>query len=258
MYYQELLDRFVSMSKEILGTSLTGIYLHGSIAMGCFNAYKSDIDIIVVIECNITDDQKLRFMQNVLELNEEAPAKGLEISIVKREYCKPFVYPTPFELHFSPMHLHLFREEPDSYIKHMNGTDKDLAAHFTVINKCGVVLLGETIPSVFGYISEKDYIDSIWSDVENARQDIAGEPMYIILNLCRVLAFLREGICLSKAQGGQWGIKNLSEKYHSLIWESLKCYRSDQAMQINQNLSEQFANDMLTEIRQRKDEIIKI
>jgi hypothetical protein len=39
----------------------------------------------------------MEFMKQVVKLNEQASAKGLEISIVKREYCKPFVYPTPFD-----------------------------------------------------------------------------------------------------------------------------------------------------------------
>lgn len=37
---KELLDDFVMSSKNILGDNLTGIYLHGSAAMGCFNNKK--------------------------------------------------------------------------------------------------------------------------------------------------------------------------------------------------------------------------
>ena len=48
MYYQTLLDKFTHAVKEITGEKLTGIYLHGSLAMGCFHPEKSDIDLIVV------------------------------------------------------------------------------------------------------------------------------------------------------------------------------------------------------------------
>jgi len=41
------------------------------------------------------------------------------------------------------MHLNWFKAQPEDYIEKMQGTDKDLAAHFTIINKCGVVLFGE-------------------------------------------------------------------------------------------------------------------
>ncbi|MBE6023844.1 MAG: DUF4111 domain-containing protein [Cellulosilyticum sp.] len=249
MCYQELLNNFLSISKETIGKQLTGIYLHGSMAMGCFNSEKSDIDLIVVINDTITDTQKLNFMEQVVRLNEYAPSKGLEISIVKQENCKPFVYPTPFELHFSPMHLQWFKDNPDHYVKNMKGEDKDLAAHFTIINRYGIVLFGEAIPNVFGEVSKKDYIDSISLDVENAIEDITDEPIYIILNLCRVLAFLKNDLCISKEKGGEWGLEHISKKYHSLILQALNCYKTNHIMQLDENLAKDFADNMLKEIQ---------
>lgn len=249
MFYQNVIDEFTAMSKEIIGDKLTGIYLHGSMAMDCFNPEKSDIDLLIVIENDITDVQKIKFLRQVVKLNERASAKGLEISIVKREYCKPFVYPTPFELHFSPMHLQWFRNNPENYVENMRGEDKDLAAHFTIINTYGIVLYGEQIEDVFGVVSKKEYVESILLDVEGAREDIRDEPMYITLNLCRVLALLKEDLCLSKQQGGEWGISHIPKKYHSLILQALHCYKTNQIMQVDQELAGQFADEMLTIIR---------
>jgi streptomycin 3"-adenylyltransferase len=39
--------------------------------------------------------------------------------------------------------------------------------------------------------------------------------MYLILNLARVLAFMKDGLVLSKREGGEWGLKNLPEKYRT-------------------------------------------
>ncbi|MGN6712483.1 hypothetical protein [Anaerocolumna jejuensis] len=55
----------------------------------------------------------------------------------------------------------------------MKGEDKDLAAHFTIINRYGIVLYGEQIENVFGEVLKRDYVESIWSDVEGAREEIA-------------------------------------------------------------------------------------
>ena len=46
MLYQGILAGIVDQSRKIFGEELTGIYLHGSMAMGCFNPDKSDIDLI--------------------------------------------------------------------------------------------------------------------------------------------------------------------------------------------------------------------
>ena len=54
MVLRELLDGFIMNSKNILGNNLTGIYLHGSAAMGCFNDKKSDIDLLVVVKNDIS------------------------------------------------------------------------------------------------------------------------------------------------------------------------------------------------------------
>ena len=93
---ERLLDNFVVRSRDILGDNLTGIYLHGSAVMGCFNPKKSDIDLLVVVKNDIPNEIKKQYMDMVVELNREAPEKGMELSIVKEAVCKPFVYPTPF------------------------------------------------------------------------------------------------------------------------------------------------------------------
>jgi streptomycin 3"-adenylyltransferase len=252
MYYQTVIDNFSSMSQAMIGENLIGIYLHGSMAMGCFNPNKSDIDLLVVIDDNLSDMQKMEFMKQVVRLNEEAPAKGLELSIVKREYCNPVVYPTPFELHFSPMHLQWFRDNPQHYVEHMKGEDKDLVAHFTIIHRYGSVLYGEAIETVFGEVPQKDYMDSIWYDVESAREDIINEPVSVTLNLCRVLAFVKEDLCLSKQQGGEWGILHIDVKYRELISQAISCYTSKDIMVLEKELLFEFAEEMLLSITSKK------
>lgn len=80
----------------------------------------------------------------------------------------------------------------------MKGTDKDLAAHVTIINHRGKVLYGQEIKEVFGEVSKQDYFDSIWFDIEGAQEDILDNTMYITLNLARVLAYQKENLILSK------------------------------------------------------------
>lgn len=249
MAYKELLAAIVEMSKEILGSNLVGIYLHGSAAMGCFHPAASDLDLILIVEEDVSDSAKLAFMNAIIKFSEEAPPKGLELSFVKREYCKPFIYPTPYELHFSLGHLEWFLKSPDEYVKKMKGTDKDLAAHFTNINQYGIVLFGEEIQNVFDSVSRDDFIDSIWYDVSEAERDILNNPIYVILNLCRALAYMREGVILSKKTGGEWGLDHLPQSFHDLIGEALECYTNARQMRADTENAPKFAAYMLSEIR---------
>lgn len=249
MPYQSILDEIINKSKEILGENLIGIYLHGSMAMGCFNPDKSDIDLIIVIEDDMSDAQKLVLMEYIVLLNCQAPRKGLEISVVKRQYCKPFVYPTPFELHFSPAHLKWFQDAPQDYVEKMKGVDIDLAAYFTIIREYGVVLTGEKIEEIFAPVPGENYLDSIYADVENATDVIVEEPVYIILNLCRVLAFVKDGLYLSKEKGGRWGMEHLPAEYHPVIAQALQCYSSDKDMIIEKENVVFFAEKLLQLIK---------
>ncbi len=245
----DLLKSFVTQCQKILGDDLVGIYLHGSAVMGCYNEKKSDIDLLVVVNEAIPRDIKHRFLDMVVELNTYAPPKGIELSIVKREVCDPFVYPTPFELHFSIAHLEWYKTDPLDYIDKMTGTDKDPAAHFTIIYHRGKCLYGKDIKDVFGAVGKKDYFDSICSDIEDAETEIMNDPTYIILNLCRVLAYKKEELILSKREGGKWGICNAPEKYRNLILQALDEYSSDRSAKWEENNAREFAEYMIAQIR---------
>ena len=249
MYYKEVLDGMADSCREIFGEGLTGVYLHGSMVMGCFHPVKSDIDLIVVVHGDITDGQKMRFMEVVAALDRQAPAKGIELSVVKEEYCRDFVYPTPYELHFSRMHLRWFRENPEDYISRMKGTDRDLAAHFTIIKRYGEVLYGAAVEEVFGEVPRESYLDSIWADIEGAGEEILGNPVYVVLNLCRVAAFLEDGLVSSKKQGGEWGMENLASGYRGLVSSALECYVSGEEMAVDEEEALRFGREMVGYIK---------
>ena len=246
----DLINEFVNRSKDILKENLVGIYLHGSLVMGCFNPEKSDIDLIIVVDDKMPDITKKAYMDMVVKLNSYAPAKGIEMSIVRKEVCDPFVYPTPFELHFSAMHLKWYKDNPEDYILKMNGTDKDLAAHFTIIGKRGKCLLGLPKEDVFAVVPKADYMDSIWNDIVEAPEEITENTMYLTLNLVRVLAFAKDGLVLSKKEGGDWGLKNVPEEYHSLIEDALSEYGSSVVPQYDMELAVEYAEYMIQSIKE--------
>lgn len=248
MKNQKIFDTLVKYSCRIFGSNLVGVYLHGSIAMGCFNPKKSDLDVIIVVENETTDLERKILMDVIVSLNAVAPIKGIEMSLVRSEYCRNFIYPTPFDLHFSMTHLDWYKSNPKEYIEKMHGTDPDLAAHFLVTKSRGIVLYGKEISEVFGEIPADTYLDSIKRDIAEAKVEVIDNPIYIILNLCRVLAYVQDGLALSKKEGGEWGFNNIDCRYQELIKEALKCYCSDQDMILNQSLAIEYCEYMRNEI----------
>jgi streptomycin 3"-adenylyltransferase len=204
--------------------------------------------MIVVVNEPVSDTVKKDFMDMVVELNESAPAKGLELSVVTRNVCDPFVYPTPFELHFSVAHLGWYRNDPDDYIQKMNGTDKDLAAHFTIIRSRGQCLYGAPMDKIFSPVPRDDYMDSIRNDIAEAVDEIGDNTMYLTLNLARVLAYKEEDLVLSKKEGGDWALKNTPTQFHPLIQDAMTEYAESKNIVYDSELAKQYAAYMLDRI----------
>lgn len=247
METERLLEEFTAAAREVFGPPLTGVYLHGSLAMGCFCPGASDVDLIVVTAAPPADGDKLAFLRRVLDLSGQTPG-GIEMSVVLRRYCEDFVYPTPYELHVSPAHLARAQADPAAFARQMHGADRDLAAHFTVLRRRGRTLWGAPIPRVFGPVPAEAYLDSIFRDVEDAPEAVLQKPVYTVLNLCRVLAFLEEGGCLSKEEGGRWALARLPQDLRPPVERALRCYAAGRGMEPAPDLVP-FAAAMLARIK---------
>ena len=207
----------------------------------------------------ITHSEKRRLLDWILSVREKCPPKGLEMSVVEQRYCQPaslsaFVYPTLFLFHWSEGHLEKALADPDGYCETMQGTDRDLAAHFTVTNRVGRAFLGPEAVIMFPPVPEEAYYDSLVYDVENMEEDIAENPVYCVLNLCRVLAWCRtkDRDVLSKAGGGRWGLEHLDAKWHGIIGDALAVYETRADAVWDAGLLREFAGECLREIRNWK------
>ena len=246
---EQLLNKIAEGYKSILGENLVGIYLHGSLAFGCFTWDKSDIDFIAVVDTEPTASEKAEIIKLLLRLDAEAPSKGFEMSVVPRSVCKRFVYPTPYFLHFSNGHKQRYIDDLDGHIATMHGDDCDLAAHFTVIRAVGKTLYGAPISEVFGSVPPCHYLDSILLDVENAEEDIHEDPVYVTLNLCRVFAHLEGAGVISKLAGGQWCMEHFPE-HSDVIEAALREYAGGEKMCVTAERLHQFAHELHERIKE--------
>lgn len=246
-----ILNGFVEAARETIGENLLGVYLHGSAAMGCFNPKTSDLDLLVGVKEALDDSTKRRFMDRVVALHEEfvrisgSSHAGIEMSVLLQKDCKPFVYPTPFDLHFSAMHLKWYKDNPDDYIQKMKGADEDLAAHITITRARGRCLFGMPIEDFFGEVPAENYFDSIRGDVENAESEITENTNYLVLNLARVLAFKKDRLVLSKQEGGQWALENIPAEHHEIIKTALTEYEGGEPALYDKSQAVNYAKFML-------------
>ncbi|NQX44769.1 DUF4111 domain-containing protein [Paenibacillus tritici] len=242
------LNQAVELFKEELGANLSGIYVHGSLAMGCFNPNTSDIDLLIVVHDKLSGEVSKRLAKRVVAYHNSLPNQGgVELSVVLTSYLKNFVHPTPFEFHFSKGHLERYSLEEDYICGGLE--DGDLAAHFAVVYQRGFILYGEPIREAFLPVDRQYVLDSILGDIEDARQNIIDAPVYYTLNLCRVLYYAREEIVSSKKEGGEWGLKHVPQCYHGLLKDCLDQYSGAvSSIGSNPELWIEFAEYMAKEI----------
>lgn len=237
-----LLSEIASRVQDVLGDNLVGIYLHGSLAMGGFNPELSDIDILVVSKNQVPPAKRESLAQAMLRLNAKAPKKGIEISVVRLGALKPFVYPTPFEFHFSPLWIDQLKNGQFDFTAEQ--TDPDLAAHLTTVKARGRVLYGESIDKVFPEVPDNYYRDSIEGDAKDILKHITSDPVYNILNLCRVWAYQTDHIITSKVEGAQWALKRSDAPQKQLIQQALQQYKSGLQQDWNAKSLQLFADIM--------------
>jgi streptomycin 3"-adenylyltransferase len=116
-----------------------------------------------------------------------------------------------------------------------------------------VRLCGEAIAEVFPAVPRGDFLDSILADVLSEKFGVGAVlkyPVYVVLNLCRTLAFLRNESVLSKAEGGRWALENLSARFHPVIEGALDEYlNSGNESRLPEEQLARFAVFMKNEIR---------
>ncbi|MGX7109545.1 DUF4111 domain-containing protein [Facklamia miroungae] len=102
---------------------------------------------------------------------------------------------------------------------------------------------------VFADVPSCYYLDSIWKDVANSKDNITKDAMYYTLNLVRILAYIEEKLVLSKKEGGEWAIKHLPVEYHRLIKDALCEYSKNETIIYDKVVSKRFAKYAITKIQ---------
>jgi predicted nucleotidyltransferase len=219
-------SRLISALRSRMEKDLAGVYLHGSLAMGCFSPSCSDVDILAVIQTGLSVEMQKSLMEELLKLS--GTPTPIEISILRKADLRPWHFPTPYLLHFSESQRERIRGEiADGAWKQWNDAPKldgDLAAHITVARACGVCLYGLEMEDILPAVPEADYRASILSDLAWLRERMEQEPVSTVLNACRVLAYLREGKILSKDEGGRWAMEKLPNPLLQVVRSAMSVY----------------------------------
>jgi len=181
-----------------LGPVLTGLYLHGSGALGGWSAERSDVDLLGVVARRLGRRAKLVVAARLLHPAFACPGRrGLELSLVTASVATAPPPRPPFELHVTTA-----PPEPSSHLGGPGATDPDLLLDLAVCRRSGVAVSGAPPEEVFAEPPRAWLLEQAAEELRWAVRH--GSFADRVLNACRAWRLLEDGDLCSKVDGGEW------------------------------------------------------
>lgn len=225
-------ERLTAGFRQVIADHLAGVYLHGSLALGCFNPARSDLDLLILTSAAVSPAQKRALARLLLEQSGQ-PAP-VEVSVLRRAYLEEWQHPCRFDFHYSESwrekYTALLQEKTPSAWTGEPATDADLAGHLTVTRARSICLWGLPPQEAIPPVPEADYLDSVLADVLDEKYGLdspTASPVYVVLNACRTLAYLQTHQVLSKREGGEWAQERLPACLQPVVAAALAAYEQD-------------------------------
>ena len=249
MNINQIMIQINNWIKEILQDNYVGVYFHGSLRLGHFNPDKSDLDFIIVVKNKLSAETKAQIWDKLLENEKIFPKKGFEFSVVLEEYCKNITHPTPYELHGSIDWIDRYQTNQSLVINDDYKVDPDLASHFNVINVPHKNMdFGSPSNKVFAKVPKEYIVASNYQDTLDCVDEIIGNPVYCVLNLCRFYALIKDNLTLSKYDGGKWALQNMNSNYNNIIENAMNEYLYNIKANYDANQLKSFAQEAIMHI----------
>lgn len=201
---------------QILGSSLLGAYLYGSLTQGAFDPARSDVDCLVVVRRDLTDAQFRKLAAWLAHAaDSDAWIRRLQMQVLLRS--------------------RLLRADTRGALYQFgalkrSGSDGNPIIWRNVL-ATGVTLIGPEPETFLPPITDRMLFDALVREVGYLRTEIA-DPVsqwrsqrfyraYAVLTLCRILYTNHAGDVASKRRAAVWALRTLPSRWHSLIRAAL-------------------------------------
>jgi streptomycin 3"-adenylyltransferase len=205
-----------AVAGTVLGSQLTGAYLHGSAVLGGFDVRRSDVDLLLVCDRRLAARDRTALVSALTNEALSCPATGLELSVVQRTVTAHPTPRPPFELHINAAQGAATVVDGKTALG-----DPDLVLHFAVCRAAGRPIgPSAAVEEVFGVVPRDLVLGQLLRELAWAGDEAPGE--YAVLNACRAWLFADEGRLVSKVAGGEWALTRVDDGDAALIASALR------------------------------------
>lgn len=205
-----LLEKLLTQIQTILGKNLLGFYLYGSATAGDFNQAVSDIDLLAVIEKDLTEQEFV----------------GLETMHKKVILIFPEWKHRIEVAYLSVNGLKNFKDQQSKIVvisagEPLNTKDagNDWLINWYSVQENGIAIFGPPQNTFVPRISQEEYISAVKDSANNWKEQIKsynkksapGSFAYAIFTMCRLIYGYKKGKQVSKKVAGLWVSSEFSQ-----------------------------------------------
>lgn len=209
---------------RILGSSLVGVYLYGSLTQGVFDPARSDVDCLVVVRRDLA----------------EAQFQKLAAWLADATLSDPWIHRLQMQV---LLRRRLLRSDTRGALYQFatlkrSGSDGNPIIWRNVL-ATGVTLMGPAPATFLPPITDRMLFDALVREVGYLRTEIADPASqcrsqrfyraYAVLTLCRILYTHRKGDVVSKGRAARWALRALPSRWHSLIRAAVASDRGERS-----------------------------
>jgi len=195
-----VVDRLAAELAVAADGRLVAVYLHGSAVLGGWVPGRSDIDVLVVATDDVGETTLDSMAHAIVGTSRERLPDGclpkLETSIVTAAAARDPAPPRSFLRHVVT--------DPSGAVRVVGpdpGGDRDLLMHYAAFRVAGYAAFGPPQRDVIGPVARAELLEYLANELV---WGLANAPeRYSVLNSCRALLYLTDGVIVSKIAGGE-------------------------------------------------------
>lgn len=251
---RQQIDRVKKLWHAHLGNDLTGLYLHGSLALGRFVEETSDLDFLAVCEKRISPEQRLLLAKGMAAL-QQSPCP-LEMSAIWKSHLIPWNHPTLCQFHYSGLWDAHYRgllqgTILESKLIYQDFQDPDIACHVNLTRQYGICLYGQPTADLLPAVPEHDFWHSLCEGLDTSHFPCsAREQANYILTLVRVYSYQQLRKILSKYDAAIWAKEHLPRQYGPLLDDAVQvCYNQKSFAALQGQCAQELCKQILKKLQ---------
>lgn len=239
-------ESIVRLVRDVLGTGVVGVYLHGSSVLGGLRP-QSDLDVLVVSRRRTTAEERQALVGGLLKISGVYPRRGpdlpVELTIVVQSDVRPWRYPPRCEFLYGEW----LRGEFERGVTPSPEPNPDLALLITMAVRGNTPLFGPPPAEVLDSVPPEDLGRAIVAGVPGLLADLEWDTRNVVLTLARIWTTLETGAIRSKDAAADWAITRLPPEHRPVLAHARAIYLGEE---------EEYWDDLRLRVRPYADYVV--